>query len=71
MNCEVDPARYKSFMDFLGKQALATNFRQTLAEVPITFSADLMFLERSHVTQDRAKTGQTCQKRPRLPQRQR
>ncbi|GAB6967993.1 hypothetical protein JCM25156A_20300 [Komagataeibacter kakiaceti JCM 25156] len=58
-------------MDFLGEQALAANFRQLAVEHLIARGADLVFLERPHVAQDRAETGQYRQKGPRLHQRER
>ncbi|GBR10571.1 hypothetical protein GCM10007868_26170 [Gluconobacter frateurii] len=58
-------------MDFLGEQTLAANFGQTLAEIPVTLGADLMFLKRAHITKNGAEPCQTSQECPCLPERQR
>ncbi|GBR29884.1 hypothetical protein AA3266_0292 [Gluconobacter kondonii NBRC 3266] len=58
-------------MNFLGEQSLTANFRQTLNLIAVALSADLVFLKRTHVAQDRAEPRQTRQKIARLDQRQR
>lgn len=68
---EIDPPGHQRLMDFLGKETLAPDFRQTLRLIAIALGADLVFLKRPHIAQNGAEPRQSREKVPRLDQRQR